>query len=179
MLVCAVFAEDGHGTDVSQSSCASSIRGENSVPERVRGGTHVIADDTVLDAALRDALEPAPLAHGHLALLAGVRHRLDARAHVRHVLLLRLLVVVELRAPAHCALDQGRGTSSIAAREGVQLALDRRELLPEEELLLLLGKRLVDGLRDLACDLGDGSVLHAELGRALDAALGGDSLQVV
>lgn len=55
---------------------------------------HVVPDDTVLDARLRRALESPPLPDSHLALLAVLRHSLDLRAYIRHLLLLRLVLIV-------------------------------------------------------------------------------------
>lgn len=55
--------------------------------------------------------------------------------------------------------------------EVAQLALDGGELLAEEELFLLLGEALVDRLRYLLADLGDGRLLDENRSRALEAVV--------
>lgn len=111
----------------------------------------------MLNASRRGALKPPPLPDGHLALLAVLRHGLDLRANVRHLLLLRLLLAIELRRRW--------------AVETAQLTVDSGELLAEEELLLLLGEALVDRLRYLLAHLGDRRLLDEDRGRALEAVV--------
>ena len=54
----------------------------------------------------------------------------------------------------------------------MEFALDRGELLPEEELFLLFGQALVDGGGDLLGDFADGGELDEYLGGEEEAGFG-------
>lgn len=128
----------------------------------------------MLDGAWLDALHAAPLADAHLALLGRGRHCLNAAAQIRQVIRLALVVIIKLGHRGICIArrtgPRGIARSSTAV-QGLQLALDRGELLAEVEFLLLLRERLVHVGRNLLADLGNGRLLDEHLRRAVQAVV--------
>ncbi len=130
-----------HGNAVSHSSWQQGRRFKRSRSGKTRSGgtTHVVPHDAVFRVLRRNSFEAASLGRGHAAHFGACGESVDSAGE-------RLeLVLVLNHMPSTVQIG-------VAELEPLQLGINYGELLAQEERLLLLRKRFVNGRSDLRAD---------------------------